>query len=144
MEEDHCVICNDSLGSRDYATLTKKGCEGISEASNVRCQEFKVKPGEKVHTDCRKKFTAELYSPRKRKYEGKETCTTRNSGEHFEFKTHCLFCAKEIPKYLLTGKKSNNPVYPVRTIVLQESLRAKCIKRNDDWGKEVLSRIDSS
>jgi len=42
----------------------------------------------------------------------------------------------------LTRKKSNNPVYPLRTIVLQESLRAKCIERNDDWGKEVLSRIE--
>ena len=77
------LLCNDILGNPDYATLTKKGCGGISVASNVRRQEFEVKPEDKVHTDCRKKFTAELYSPRKRIYEVKETCTTRSSGEHF-------------------------------------------------------------
>ena len=32
-------------------------------------------------------------------------------------------------------------VYPIRSIELQNKIKEKCIVRNGDWGKEILSRI---
>ena len=44
------------LGESPSSTLTEKGCAGIKKASEVRKNDIKPLPGQKVHQDCRRKY----------------------------------------------------------------------------------------
>ena len=52
-----CVICNESLDSGETSILTEKGKVGIEKAAEERNETILIKEGERIHTDCRKRYT---------------------------------------------------------------------------------------
>ena len=54
---DVCKFCKTSLNDgQPTVELTERGIQGILKASVERGSQFDIKVGQKVHTECRKRF----------------------------------------------------------------------------------------
>ena len=110
MFENICILCKEHmLDSEETVTLKEKGVKGIQKAAENRDEIMSVKPGQKVHTLCRKNYTNQLLISLKRK----QTCDTNEkvnlrSETSFSFKDDCLFCTKSIKE---TNRHKNYPEY---------------------------------
>ena len=63
----------------------------------------------------------------------------RSLSNSFSFKDHCLFCTWPVK---IEGKKRGLDCFQVRTFDFQTAIKAACTERNDQWGREVLPRIE--
>jgi len=73
-----------------------------------------------------------------------DTVKRRSESPAFTYELDCVFCEKLIPEYMFRSSTKKYLAYKVRTKTLQESVKTKCLERNDSWGKEVLARIEFS
>lgn len=122
IDSDKCVFCHQLLSDNkdDIVVLREKGSSSINTASEKRHDAVVVKPGQKVHISCRKKYVNEKYinidSKRKSLEDDSIEQNYRNlrSSEPniFIMKEHCLFCGNG-DKF--QGKKTSFELVPVRT-----------------------------
>ena len=105
-----CIVCEQEIGEDEKKiVLTKKGADGINEASTQRKSDVTAVVGSVVHEKCRQqhnnKKSIESFLKRKKETEKSETIATtkrqRLSGE--ERHDVCLFCSQQFP--LLTSKQ---------------------------------------
>ena len=96
-----------------------------------------------MHSECRRKYC----HPNQKRTE-KDQCNetvintpkTRKSCAHkFDYKTNCLFCGTVVK---VNHKKRGTDVYFIRTLPILLSIKEVCKSRNDEWGNEVLGRIE--
>ena len=64
--------------------------------------------------------------------------TLRSAQREFNFSTDCFFCGKSA---LVAKKRKSSEVVPVRTVEIKDTILAVCREREDDWAKEVQTRI---
>lgn len=144
---DNCVFCQQQLGESGTTTLGQKGCDGIKQASEERGEDILVTVGQRVHTECRRKYCnpheVAQFNRQKRSFEAMEAesvgCRRRSADPAFSYRDMCLFCGMP-DKY--DGKKNNFKLIPVRTFDFQKRLLELCRVRSDDWSKEVQGRIE--
>ena len=127
-----CVFCGEKLsnGAR-VSTLTGKGCEGISKASDTACDNIKVEPGQKVHTSCRKDYLR--YGSRRKRLspaDDRKQNLRSNKGT-FSYIEHCLFCGTG-DRY--GGRQKDHLLITIRTFDFQDMIKMKCVERADEWG----------
>ena len=139
---DVCALCEKPLTNNDeVAVLTDKGSQGINQISALKQDNILTTAGQKVHTDCRKKYTD------KRGVKILNEIDTNNnesrnlrSVSDFDFKHKCLFCGKNAKH---SSRKRGHDVYPVRSIDFQSKIKDTCVQRNDKWSYDVASRLAS-
>ena len=140
-----CPICKNEISSScNTATLRQKGANSINAACQRRNDCLLVKSGQFVHTECRRDYCDEsriqAHLSSKSKVEPQiqvETRTTRSEGT-FNFVSDCLFCGEEVKTH---NKAAKN--FPVRTgSHFQDTIRKRCLQRNDAVGRIVLGRLE--
>ena len=128
----------------DQVKLTKRGCDGIVNANTERQDDVTCKPGDVVHRTCRRDFTDKrriLLAKRKSTTNVDENVAVElRSTVSFNFRDHCLFCAKPAK---LNKSKRGLDVNPVRTMDFQTTILKICSDRDDVWGNKVQGRINS-
>lgn len=139
---DTCIICNDQLDNgKAITTLQEKGCEGINRAAASAGESLGVKPGQKLHKDCRRDITRNS-GRQKRKAETsseewrQSLCSSKDS---FIYKEHCLFCGTG-DRY--SGRKKEFVLMPVRRPATKDKLLDVCESRGDSWAEKVRSRLE--
>lgn len=137
--KQECPFCNLPIDdSKPTVALRGKGSDTINRISKERDLSIHVVPGQIVHTDCRRDFI----HPRNQ-------CDNNNNINNnyvtrsivtFDFRNACIFCGKHAK---FNSKKRGADVFPVRTIEFQDTIKQKCVERNDSWSQEVFNRISS-
>lgn len=146
--QDKCEICDQSIGTKETVTLTEKGVQGLLTAANdCGDDDLSVCSGQKVHKDCRRNYTdpKRVSSSRKRLIDQNTDYRhiLRSAEGVFTFSEEdCLFCGKSINS--TRRKKGYKEFYTVRTNEFQDEIYNKSKKRNDNWGNEVMARIEYS
>ena len=89
-----------------------------------------------VHHECRRRFTE-----KRKAHVDLGTCSKRlrsSAGERdqFQWKLHCLFCAKE-----KNNKRKLSDTSEVETIPIINHILDQCNVRDDDWGNSVRDRV---
>ena len=102
-----------------------------------------VSPGQVVHPECRRLYchpNQGRETPSKENVKPILSPNTRASVENrFSFNTKCFFCGT--PAKFIERKRGQD-VFEVQTLQFQNTVREKCITRNDEWGKVVLGRLE--
>ena len=137
-----CIFCTKELGDGQPTTqLREKGCVTINTLASSLGLSVIVTTGQRVHKDCRRDFCR----PREARQLGNrgagfsEEYRRLRSNGGFDFGQHCLFCGKAAK---LKGCKRGHDVYPVRTFDFQATIREVCEGRKDEWGYQVLARLE--
>ena len=137
-----CIFCTKELGDGQPTTqLGEKGCVTINTLASSLGLSVIVTTGQRVHKDCRRDFCR----PREARQLGNrgagfsEEYRRLRSNGGFDFGQHCLFCGKAAK---LKGCKRGHDVYPVRTFDFQATIREVCEGRKDEWGYQVLARLE--
>ncbi|WAR20662.1 LOW QUALITY PROTEIN: hypothetical protein MAR_014636 [Mya arenaria] len=129
-----CPFCNQPMvDSKPTVALRDKGCDTINRTGRDRDLNIHDSPGQIVHTECRHDFI----DPRNQ-------CDNNSFDNNYVTQlSHlintCIFCGKHAK---LNSKKRGADVYPVRTIEFQNTLKQKCIERNDSWSNENIVVLD--
>ena len=102
-----------------------------------------VSPGQVVHPECRRLYchpNQGRETPSKENVKPILSPNTRASVENrFSFNTKCFFCGT--PAKFNERRRGQN-VFEVRTLKFQDTVREKCITRNDEWGKDVWDDLN--
>lgn len=138
---DLCVLCTERLDDgRETVTLRSKGCDRINEASKERNDDINVVPGQRVHSECRLKYTNVHYIAQKKRKSltPEEPVPSRRlrSETVFRSSTDCLFCGQDT-----AASRMSSSVFPVRTDNFQSTISDKCQKRQDAWADGVHGKI---
>ena len=141
MDDERCILnCDQDLSDGGpIVTLTEKGSNSINKASEARGTSLRTQAGQRVHTECRKRYTNPKYitvAQKKQRLSSSPTCLLRSL--LFNFKEHCIFCGQ--PAKCL-GEKHGGDVYPVRTMDFQVSVLQICEERRDYWSNTVAGRL---
>lgn len=143
---EDCVFCSQPLANgQPTVVIRQKGSSGIQKATEIRGDCLEVPPGQTVHQQCRKDYcNPNTIISYKRKSgsavnpdNGQKRLRSRS--QKFVFKESCLFCGQQD---IYSGRKRGHTVIPVLTSDFDCSIRKICLARNDDWGMEVLSRLE--
>ena len=142
-----CPLCEGSIDTSESSVLAEKGATAINEASKTRGTSISVEAGNQVHVACRKTFTNKIYlskieNERRRTLQEKteaETVVLRSRTPSFNFQESCFFCTTRIN--LHTTHRKGHEWYKVRTKDFEESIKAVCKSRDDDWSNNVFHRI---
>ncbi|XP_045211013.2 uncharacterized protein LOC123562441 [Mercenaria mercenaria] len=133
-----CAICEKSFtDTDDTAVLREKGSHGINQISALKKDTVKPTAGQKVHTDCRKKYADKRHVLTELDAHTNETRLLR-SGNDFDFKHKCLFCGKDAKN---SSRKRGHDVFPVRSTDFQSTIKEICAQRNDKWADIVACRL---
>lgn len=150
---DICFICDKSLLKGDICEVKEKGLNTLRSFS-VKRRDGKdtLLKGVKcisVHQACRKVYTKDRSAEALLKSSQKlaeASCSKRNI-VGFDFKKKCIFCAEDAAEEFLkkeskklVGKR--DIVQRVETMTMKDTVVAYAEKRKDDWGKQVVLRID--
>ena len=151
--EDVCQLCSLSLQEGDTKCLTDKGKASLQAASLERGdgkhETMLTIPPAKVHITCYKDYTRKTsISSFKRKVpsdksEIGDTARLRSMSQEFDIKTHCLYCAKIIDTSTRSPKIRRREYSCVETIEYVKSLITRAKERNDEWGTDVLVRVEA-
>ncbi|KAH3769372.1 hypothetical protein DPMN_170623 [Dreissena polymorpha] len=139
---DSCAICGETVcEGKETVRLTQKGCEGIQNSGTSQTY-ADVKPGDIVHTKCRKALTRRKNSATNIHLDGEidKQKALRSNCETFDFKNRCLFCGCQA-KYCPSSRKRSIDVYPDRSLEFQNTIKTICISRGDQWAKEINIRL---
>ena len=127
-------------------TLFEKGCSALNRRSNKYNDFLRTVPGDKIHSDCRNRYTRSLDRARtvRPSLTAEQEASTSSRvlrltfDSPFNFKTNCLFCGQfaEVGTTIKTGT-----VVAVRTLKFKETLLECCNLRNDDWANAVRARL---
>ena len=93
-----CPICKEALrDSPDVVEIRQKGADGINSASVQRGDDIVVSAGEKVHSECRKRYINPkiIKSHQGERSEPAKRSARRSSGP-FNSQTDCLFCGTTV------------------------------------------------
>ena len=142
-----CPLCERSIDTSESSVLAEKGATAINEASKTRGTSISVEAGNQVHVACRKTFTNKIYlskieNERRRTLQEKteaEKVVLRSRTPSFNFQECCFFCTTRIN--LHTTHRKGHEWYKVRTKDFEESIKAVCKSRDDDWSNNVFRRI---
>lgn len=142
-----CPLCERSIDTSESSVLAEKGATAINEASKTRGTSISVEAGNQVHVACRKTFTNKIYlskieNERRRTLQEKteaEKVVLRSRTPSFNFQECCFFCTTRIN--LNTTHRKGHEWYKVRTKDFEESIKAVCKSRDDDWSNNVFRRI---
>ena len=127
-----CALCNDLLGDGETVTLRQKGVHGIQKAAADRNETVNVEPGQKVHIECRRRYTNPNIISIKRKITGEPPVKADlRSGKVFSFKDDCLFCGRSINE--TNRQKIYKEYFLVRTKDFQNEIHEKAKERCDVW-----------
>ena len=99
-------------------------------------------PGQVVHPECRKNYCHPNIQRQNTEKDAEHNISsprTRKCGERFDFKTKCLLCGKDAKSNLY---KRGEDVWPITTLPFIDNLKETCNKRQDDWGRTVLGRLE--
>lgn len=154
-----CSICGDELLSSEVDTVKEKGRQTLIASSEKRkdgkADIFRTVKQILIHQKCRKLYTNEKsINAYVKKTEKKtlvkpptENYSSFHPSEQFDFKTKCMFCAQEITKEFLINE-SKKPrgrrieISNVRSNTnINTGITKAAEKMNDDWSREVTSRI---
>ena len=140
MDSAICPICSkDIYASESANALTVKGVVSLLEASTRRKDTpINVTVGQKVHSECRKKYTLpkEIEKYLKKTNEpSKDQVKRLRSLDSFNFQIDCLFCSNTI------AIKEVQQYSKFSTLQVQEKLLKICEERDDEWGHQVKGRI---
>ncbi len=132
-----CPICQEALvDSLDVVVIRQKGADGINSASVQRGDNIVVAAGEKVHSECRKRYI----NPKDIKgHQGKRSDPVKRSARRssglFNSQTDCLFCGT-------TVTPGNADFSYVKTDTFVKTILECCHNRADEWGLTVKGRIE--
>jgi len=151
-----CEICKQPI-LRHFQTVGEKGHTSLVSASRIRQDNLYLDLEEaekpyKVHRNCYKDYCRKLSLEslkRKQATDESEACDEdsvpglRSKSRCFNIKTDCLYCTDIIYDERRKPKSRRLAYSCVETIPTIHSI-VKCAKdRNDDWGNEVLLRIQT-
>ena len=96
-----------------------------------------------MHSECRKRY-CHPNQKRTEKEQLTETVirspkTRKSCDNKFDYKNSCLFCGTAAK---VNHRKRGTDVYFIRTLPILLSIKDVCKSRNDEWGNEVLGRIE--
>ena len=151
---DSCLICSEPLSVGESCQIGSKGLASLVKVSQLLhdCMEaqFLSKPELILHTNCRKKYTRPSNIRAAAKSTDKHDApvptnsrTRRSLDKVFDFETDCLFSGKDATVGIKLELKYRKTVSNCETLDLQGSVRSQCLKRDDEWGRTVLGRLDS-
>ena len=150
--EDICQLCNLSLQEGDTKCITDKGKASLLAASLERGdgkhETMLTIPPTKVHVTCYKNYTRRTsISSFKRTVPSDnaeiDNTRLRSMSQEFDIKTHCLYCAKIIESSTRSPKIRRREYSCVETIEYVKSLITRATERNDEWGTDVLVRVEA-
>ena len=142
MDETICVFCKNPIEDGDATVvLWEMGYEGIKKASEALNKTISTSPGQRIHQSCRRDFYhhREIRCIDHNSVLQDKNWQLRSLSYSFSFKDHCLFCTRPVK---IEGKKRGLDCFHVRTFDFQTAIKAACTERNDQWGREVLTRIE--
>lgn len=151
-----CVICKQPI-LQDIQTVGEKGHSSLISASRVRRDNLHLDLEEankpySVHRDCFKDYSRKLSLgslKRKHTLDQSEACdkdsvpVLRSKSRCFDIKTDCLYCTGVICKETKKPKSRRRNSSCVETLSAIDSIVTCAKDRNDDWGNEVLFRIQA-
>lgn len=159
-KQDVCVICQENhdtnklvkIGSKGKATLKKVSLERKDTDVTDNLSKNPIY----VHENCRKDYVSKK-SIRQHKAsdewktkvgERKRTRSQRSREDGsscFSFPIQYLFCTNSIndEREKSKKKKSDETVHFVRTLDFDDSIKKVCEERQDDWSRQVYSRLVS-
>ena len=134
--------------------LTEKGKSSIVAASLQRGDEKHniIRSCTKVHFSCYKEYTHKSsISSYKRTLstahaEPSGNCDKirlRSKSLQFDIKTHCLFCAQIIETGNKAPRLRRRDYSCVETVEYVNTLITRATERDDEWGRDVLVRIQA-
>ena len=151
--EDVCQLCSLSLQEGDTTCITDKGKASLQAASRERDdgkhETMLTTPPTKVHVKCYKDYTRKTsISSFKRnvasdKAEIDDATRLRSMSQEFDIKTHCLYCANKIESSTKSPKIRRREYSCVETIEYVKSLITRAKERKDEWGTDVLVRVEA-
>jgi hypothetical protein len=138
-----CAICKKSDTNDTLIVLSRKGAEGINNASKLRKDVIIVADGFKVHSTCRKRYTDKKDisihqkqindSPVKKR-------SIRSTDASFRSNLDCILCGTFVhfnDKYGRSGEGIR-----VQTDTFAHSIMACCKQRQDEWSHIVRGRLE--
>ncbi|XP_053375848.1 uncharacterized protein LOC128547355 [Mercenaria mercenaria] len=139
-EQQACVICK-VKDEGPTAKLGTKGCMSLVTVSKKKGDLLCVSPGQIVHLECRRVYChPNQLRTSKEKSDLSSSVKTRKSGETaFDFESKCIFCGTDAKQ---NENKRGYDVFPVRTLEFQQTIKNVCKQRNDEWGNDVLCRLE--
>lgn len=143
--DENCPVCKQVITDTDqYAHLGVKGISSLNAASVERGDlPFIVTVNQKIHIQCRQKYTHKREILKHLQAKSEETPSTSKrptrSREDFSFKTDCFFCCVGIP--LENGEVVSLNSSKVTTLEFKPRLLKTCQERDDTWGNEVQARL---
>ena len=138
-----CVICNSAIVDLDYSRLYKKGFDKLifvcnrDDLKNMREELIEKQSSDTVlfvHESCRKTFTFQKES-------NENSVPTKHfrSSSKFDYKMHCFLCEKKI----LVRNRQRNKFCFVETLEARDSFKELALHRGDEWGLEVLGKLEA-
>lgn len=148
-------ICETSLSECNSVIVKEKGVKTLLKSAEKRGNREHVRILKKissvtVHTACQKSYNNDkLISAycRKQVIKSSDASTSRRSSiPSFNFKTHCFLCTDEITvDFLNTQRKLNVPdrdiIFQVEKLDVKETILKAAEKRGDEWGQQIIQRI---
>lgn len=145
---ENCVVCEKTLNEGE-TVLVRKGLDTFKNCSLRRkdgiSEKLKNVDSVVLHVNCRKKYTFFRNVAAANNPSLKETTILRSTVSAFDFKRDCLFCSEvcdsEAEKKKPVSKRSKQ--FEVRSFSFKNQVIECAKKRNDDWGKKVLDRVQT-
>ena len=148
-----CLICRRPLFEAETSQIGVKGLISLLKASQLRHDgleaEFSSQTDIVLHTDCRKKYTrssnieAAVKGDTPTVSTPTDTRSRRSVEKVFDFRNHCLFCGEDANDSIKVERKYRKTLSKCETLDLQGTVRAHCLKRNDELSRSVLGRLDN-
>lgn len=147
VDMENCIICNENLSDQETITVKEKGLKTLAKASldrdDGKIERFKNIAEIVLHKKCRQNYTrkSSIEADKKKMKISiqKESLKLRSGVEEFDFKQQCLFCVKKCDKKLGHRKKFSC----ITTIEIKTKILRYCEQRNDEWARDVRSRIET-
>ena len=138
-----CPICLEHYGDEPMVVLTEKDANRVNISSNERGDNINVSIGTVVHVECRKKYTNPISIRNAAK--SIETSTKKSSRKRLTddeigpiSQLECLFCTSVVNLQHQERKEA----FWVRMDNFLIKIRKICHERSDEWGNEILGRIN--
>lgn len=151
-----CFICDKILHESDSVIVKERGVQTLIKSSEKRGQHehvrfLKTLSSVTMHNACQKHYNNEkliaAYLNRKKNPPPAETSTSRRSViPSFNFKTQCFLCTEEIPEDFLkiqTKKEllDRDKIHLVEQLGVKDTILKKAAERGDEWGRQIIDRI---
>lgn len=144
---EKCLLCKKVFNGEDpRITVHKKGLVTLNRISSERglshvCDEIKERIDSNlsiyVHHDCRRRFvdnrrkSSETVKPPQKRLRSTEIT--------FNWKCNCFLCSVNVD----IRRKDRQLYCQVMTLPLRDNLIERALERNDQWGRDVLGRLES-